>query len=308
MAGTRRGGEQPAGAGLHAAQDPRAERRCHDTGARLPIQFDRSSRRRSAAARRRSAPASVESDETQASKARTNLPSRVPALYGRADDLAAIAALLREHPVVTITGSGGIGKTRVAQAVANRIMTEAATDYPDGVWWVELASLADGALVPLGRGSGDGNPRRATRPRRSALQSELATKRALLVLDNCEHLADAVAALVDAVTAGAPRVSILVTSQETLRADRRARVPLWAGLRFAMSPTRQRASQSGAVELFAARAQAVDPRFTLTATNLPAVIEILQAPGRHSTRHRARGRAASVARRGRAACAPARAL
>ena len=64
------------------------------------------------------APAVDESDETKASKARTNLPLRLPMLYGRADDLAAVAALLREHPVVTITGSGGIGKTRVAQAVA----------------------------------------------------------------------------------------------------------------------------------------------------------------------------------------------
>ena len=150
----------------------------------------------------------VAADETPESKARTNLPLRLPLLYGRADDLAAIAALLREHPVVTITGSGGIGKTRVAQAVAGVIMTKPATDYPDGVWWVELAALADGALVPsaVSQAMGLSTRGRAGFGGHAALTARPA--RALLVLDNCEHLADAVAALVDAVTAGAPRMSI----------------------------------------------------------------------------------------------------
>ena len=124
-------------------------------------------------------------------------------LYGRADDSAAIAALLREHPLVTITGSGGIGKTRVAQAVAHQIVTEAATDYPDGVWWVELAALADGALVPSAVAQAMGVRLAGERPTALTLRSQLAQERALLVLDNCEHLAEAVTALVDTVTAGA---------------------------------------------------------------------------------------------------------
>jgi len=95
------------------------------------------------------APAADTSDEGRASTARTNLPRRLSMLYGRTEDVAAIVALLREHPVVTITGSGGIGKTRVAQAVAKLIMTEAATDYADGVWWVELAALTDGGDVHI---------------------------------------------------------------------------------------------------------------------------------------------------------------
>jgi predicted ATPase/DNA-binding winged helix-turn-helix (wHTH) protein len=218
------------------------------------------------------APAPVEFEEARASKTRTNLPARLPALYGRAGDLAAIAALLREHPVVTISGSGGIGKTRVAQAVASHIMTDAATDYPDGVWWVELASLTDGALVPSAvaqaMGIQAGDP-----PTELALRSELATQRALLVLDNCEHLAEAVAALVDAVTASAPRISVLVTSQEALRATDE-HVYRLGGLAIPAVTDAATESHSGAVELFEARAQAVDPRFTLTATNLPTVIEI----------------------------------
>src|SRR5262249_20027958 len=88
------------------------------------------------------------SEESVPSGPRTNLPLRLPTLYGRVEDVAAVVALLREHPVVTITGSGGIGKTRVAQAAARQMLTESPDRYPDGVWWVELAALADGALVP----------------------------------------------------------------------------------------------------------------------------------------------------------------
>ena len=111
------------------------------------------------------------------------------------------------------------------------------------------------------------------RPTAAVLRSQLASQRALLVLDNCEHLADAVAALVDTVTAGASRVSILVTSQETLRAVDE-HVYRLGPLAVPAAADTKTALQSGAVELFQARAQAVDPRFTLTAANLPAVVEI----------------------------------
>jgi predicted ATPase/DNA-binding winged helix-turn-helix (wHTH) protein len=208
-----------------------------------------------------------------AATARTNLPSRLPRLYGRTEDLAAIAALLRQHPVVTITGAGGIGKTRVAQAVAQRIATEAASDYPDGVWWVELASLADGALVSSAVAQAMGLRSAGESPTAAMMQSQLAAQCALLVLDNCEHLADAVAALVDTVTAGAPRISVLVTSQETLRSADEHVYRLGA-LAIPAATDTATAVQSGAVELFGARALAVDPHFTLSAANLPAVIEI----------------------------------
>ncbi len=213
------------------------------------------------------------SPEVALSNARTNLPSRLPGLYGRADDIAAIAALLREHPVVTITGAGGIGKTRVAQAVAMQLATERAADYPDGVWWVDLAALTDGALVPSAVAQAMGARLAGDRPSVDGLRSQLAGLRTLLVIDNCEHLADPVAALVDAVTGGAPRVSILATSQETLKAADEHVYRLGA-LGIPATTASEIAHPSGAVELFAARARAVYPHFALTTANLPAVIEI----------------------------------
>ena len=128
--------------------------------------------------------------EVLQSHAFSNLSSRPPQLYGRADDVAAIVALLRRHPIVTITGSGGIGKTRVAQAVARQLLTESAERYPDGVWWVELSALADGALVPSAIAEAMNLSFPAERPTPQALGAELASRRALLVLDNCEHLAE----------------------------------------------------------------------------------------------------------------------
>ena len=215
----------------------------------------------------------VAATESEHAGPRTNLPSRLPTLYGRGDDVAAVARLLREHSVVTITGSGGIGKTRVAQAAARQMLTECAARYPDGVWWVELAALADGALVPSAIAQTMELSITGERPTPASLRSELAARHALLVLDNCEHLAESVALLVDTVTADAPRLSVLITSQETLRASDE-HVYRLGGLAVADTDDVESAGHSGAVDLFAARALAADPRFTLTTGNLPAVIEI----------------------------------
>jgi predicted ATPase/DNA-binding winged helix-turn-helix (wHTH) protein len=237
----------------------------------LPTTFE-GAEARSSVAENRSASAAL--SEAPPEQPRTNLPSRLPMLYGRGDDLAAIVALLRRRPVVTITGSGGIGKTRVAQAVAQQLLTESSERFPDGFWWVELSALADGALVPSAIAQAM-NLSFATEhhPTPEALASALASHRALLVLDNCEHLAESVAVLLDALTTVAPHLSVLVTSQETLRASDE-HVYRLGGLAVSDASDVETASHSGAVELFAARAQAADPRFVLTAANLPAVIEI----------------------------------
>ena len=217
--------------------------------------------------------ASSASIDASAAHPRGNLPARTPRLYGRAEDIDAIVELLSQHPVVTITGPGGIGKTQVAHAAASRLASERAADYPDGVWWVELAALTDGALVPTAAAQTMGVRLPGDRPTALVLRSQLATQRALLVLDNCEHLADAVAAFVDIVTAGASRVAILVTSQETLRAADE-HVYRLGPLAVPGAADTEAASRYGALQLFEARAQAVDPRFTLNASNLPAAIEI----------------------------------
>jgi predicted ATPase/DNA-binding winged helix-turn-helix (wHTH) protein len=206
-------------------------------------------------------------------RAPTNLASRLASLYGRADDLSAVRSLVQQHTVVTIAGAGGIGKTRVAQAVAAELAAEHAPDYPDGVWWIELAPLAAGAHVASAVARMVGTQLGADRPPLDTLAAVMAPKRLLLVLDNCEHVADAVAALVDAVCAAAPGVRILATSQETLKTGDEHVYRLGA-LAVPAGGDHADARDSGAVALFAARAEAVDPRFVLTAENTPAIVEI----------------------------------
>ncbi|HET7097972.1 MAG TPA: winged helix-turn-helix domain-containing protein [Casimicrobiaceae bacterium] len=213
------------------------------------------------------------SRDTSTSSPRGNLPARMPRLFGRSEDLDAIVALLREHPVVTITGPGGIGKTQIAHAAALRVANEHRESYPDGLWWIELAALTDGALVPAAVAQAMGVRLAGDRPTALVLRSQLAAKRALLVLDNCEHVAEAVAAFVDTVMASASRVTILVTSQETLRAADEHVYRLGA-LAVPDAADVESAAHFGALELFEARAQAVDPRFALSGANTPAVIEI----------------------------------
>jgi predicted ATPase/DNA-binding winged helix-turn-helix (wHTH) protein len=203
----------------------------------------------------------------------TNLPPRLATLFGRTTDVAAVKGLLAQHAVVTIAGAGGIGKTRVAQAVAAQLAEERIAEFPDGVWWVELAPLADGALVASAVARVLDTQLRADRPPVETIAAVLAPQRLLLVLDNCEHVTDAVADLIEAVCAASPGLRMLVTSQETLRTSGEHVYRLNA---LAVPAVDAGADELhvGAVDLFVARAQAVDPRFALTADNSHAVVEI----------------------------------
>lgn len=200
-----------------------------------------------------------------ASATPTNLSPHHEPLYGRDDDARAVGELLRTHPQVSIVGASGIGKTRLALAVANAQQER----FPDGVWWVELAALSDGALVAgaiagaLGVRVADGRP---------VLETVIALVRkqtALLVLDNCEHLLDAAAECARALVHHAPALRILVTSQEALHTPeeqvyRLGSLPIAGTLD----------APAAAVELFVARARAADPRLQLTAANVSAIAEI----------------------------------
>jgi predicted ATPase/DNA-binding winged helix-turn-helix (wHTH) protein len=197
---------------------------------------------------------------------------RLP-LYGRSQDLAMIKALIGEHGVVTIVGAGGIGKTRVAQAVAAEIAAKSAADFPDGVWWIELASLSDDALVPSTVARALGMQLLGDRSPVEAVTALLAPQRLLLVLDNCEHLTETVAELIESIRAAAPQVRILVTSQETLKTAEE-HIYRVSGLAVPVDDGAENALHAGAVELFVARAQGVDPNFTLTPEHARAVIEI----------------------------------
>jgi predicted ATPase/DNA-binding winged helix-turn-helix (wHTH) protein len=196
-----------------------------------------------------------------------NAPASSP-LFGRAEDLDAVEVLLRAHPVVTIVGAGGIGKTRIALAAAASTRVE----VPHGCWWVELASLIEGGQVPssiarsLGLQLPSGSPK-------EALATALATKSLLLVLDNCEHLADDIAQLIDLLRVRAPNVRLLVTSQESLKC-RDEQVYRLGPLAVPANAQLEEAAEFGAVALFVERAHAVDSRFRLAAENVDVVVDI----------------------------------
>ena len=196
-----------------------------------------------------------------------NAPASSP-LFGRAEDLDAVEALLREHPVVTIVGAGGIGKTRIALAAAASTRVE----VPHGCWWVELASLIEGGQVPCSI-AGSLNMQLPSGSPKEALATALATKSLLLVLDNCEHLADDIAPLIDLLRVRAPNVRLLVTSQESLKC-RDEQVYRLGPLAVPANAQLEEAAEFGAVALFVERAHAVDSRFRLAAENVDVVVDI----------------------------------
>ncbi|RQP23169.1 ATP-binding protein [Piscinibacter terrae] len=199
----------------------------------------------------------------------SNLGPRPPVLYGRERDIENVLLLTLTYRLVTLVGAGGIGKTRLAQAVAHKLRDQ----YPDGTWVVELAALSDPALVPATVARVLGIKLPGQRPALDELVGGLGRQTLQIVLDNCEHLLDAVSALAQAITAGTPNVRLLTTSQEALKVadEQQCRI---APLAVPSTPDDADARSCGAVALFEARVRAVDPQFTLKHTDFPAVVDI----------------------------------
>ncbi|HVF64857.1 MAG TPA: winged helix-turn-helix domain-containing protein [Casimicrobiaceae bacterium] len=211
----------------------------------------------------------VDGDWSPASQTvRGNLPAS-PALFGRAQDLEAVDLLLREHSVVSIVGAAGIGKTSLALAAA----AAAGFESQDGRWWVELAPINEGSQIASTIGGALGIQTPAGRPPQEAIAWALANRHLLIVLDNCEHLAEDVASLIDGLRARAPNVRLLVTSQESLKC-RDEQVYRLGALAIPVSARLEDAADFGAVALFVERAHAVDARFRLADDNVAIVVDI----------------------------------
>uniref|UniRef100_UPI003F498FAA BTAD domain-containing putative transcriptional regulator n=1 Tax=Nonomuraea bangladeshensis TaxID=404385 RepID=UPI003F498FAA len=191
----------------------------------------------------------------------TNLPHLLGDLVGRGADVGEVRALLTADRLVTLTGLGGVGKTRLALAVARQLVSR----FPDGTWLVELAALPAGAspdevaaLIAASVGIRDG----VATDLAGRLAETLRAKQMLLVLDNCEHLTPAAAEVAAGLLHAAAGLRVLATSQRPLG---------MAGERLWTVPP---LSQLSAVELFVARAAAGAPGFTLTPDNADAVAAI----------------------------------
>ena len=184
-----------------------------------------------------------------------NLPIQLTSFVGRADELAAVERLIRSERLVTLTGMGGAGKTRLAAQAA----AELADHWPDGVWWVDLGPATDPALVAELTASTIGVMVEPVGGPRRALSLQLRDRRVLVCLDNCEHLLEASAGLVETMLRTCTEVSVLATSREPLGV---------AGEMVWRVPSLQ---EEEAVALFVDRASRVRPWFTLDPTNEEAV-------------------------------------
>ncbi len=207
--------------------------------------------------------------DTNAPELKTNLPDLPAPLIGRDDDLAALGVLIEQHRLITITGAGGMGKTRLAQ----HLLHERRNAYADGAAWVDLSALADPALLPSAIGSalglqmGSGDPRKA-------LVAAMHPLSVLVALDNAERHVDEVASIARGLLDGAPRLRLLVTSQMPLKLTQERVYRLGSLAVPEAAVPLEDALSYGAVALFAERAQAADRRFVLSETNLAMVVDI----------------------------------
>ena len=200
-----------------------------------------------------------------------NLPQQATSFIGRETQVAAVKDALGRTRLLTLTGAGGNGKTRLALQVAADLLD----GETDGVWFVELAALAAPDLVPRAAAEVLGVKEQAGQPMERTLVDALKDKRLLLVVDNCEHLVAACAFLASALLRSCPGVRILASSREPLNVsgEQTFRVPALA-LPDTKAQTAQAVSEFEAVRLFSERAQAVQPSFAVTDRNASAVAQV----------------------------------
>ena len=197
-------------------------------------------------------------------------PAALTSFIGRAEPLREVAGLLSDHRLVTVTGPGGAGKTRLAAQVARQV----ASRFADGVWLAELAPVADPAQLAAVVAAALGVREQLGLPAAEALARALARQQVLLVLDNCEHVIGAAAALCAELLAACDDVRVLATSREPLRVAGEARYRL-ASLALPDLDDLAGAARAEAVALFADRARDADAHFTLDDQTAPAVARLV---------------------------------
>jgi predicted ATPase/DNA-binding XRE family transcriptional regulator len=203
---------------------------------------------------------------------RHNLPAPLTSFVGRDRDVTEVIERVAQARLLTLTGIGGCGKTRLAHEVARGALPT----YSDGVWFVELGPVADPLLVPRRVADVLGVRETTDQAGTTILVAVVAAQHMLLVLDNCEHMLQACAVLADALLRGCPNLRILATSREPLGIGGEVawRVPSLTVPELDRAITEQAAERSPAVQLFVDRATAALPRFMLTERNTAAVVQI----------------------------------
>ena len=205
-----------------------------------------------------------------ANRERTNLQESLTSFVGRERELAEIKERLRTTRLMTLTGIGGLGKTRLAQQVG----TEMLNAYRDGVWFVDLAPLGDPALVPSALARVLQVKETAGQPLLTALCNHLSTRETLLILDNCEHVLHGCARMTEALLRDAARVTVMATSREALHLASECAFPLNP---LPLPDSRADAksiARSDAVQLFTERARQHRPRLDLEAQRAQMIAEI----------------------------------
>ena len=202
----------------------------------------------------------------------TNLPAPLGPLLGREQDVVAACARLGRSRLVTVTGAGGVGKTRLALAVG----AEVAALYPDGVWFVELAALSAAELVGEAIAATLGLALQEGRAAPEMVALYLGRRKALLILDNCEHLLGEVSRVAATVLGACADVTVLATSREAIRlaGEQIYRLPSLAFPLQTDALTAEAALEYGAVRLFVDRAGQASAGFRITDDTAPAVAEI----------------------------------
>jgi predicted ATPase/class 3 adenylate cyclase/Tfp pilus assembly protein PilF len=206
-----------------------------------------------------------------------NLPIQLTSFIGREREMREVKALLTQTRLLTLTGSGGCGKTRLALQVAADLLE----DYPDGVWFIDLSVLTDPALVPGTVVATLGIHEEPGRAALTTLAEALKPRTLLLILDNCEHLVGACAQLAETLLQTCPNLRIVATSREALgiAGEVAWRVPslsLPQPHELAHPDSLARITQYEAIRLFIERAEAASSDFRVTPHNLRAIVQICQ--------------------------------